>query len=388
MNRQQNKTSIGLLADPFRPFFLGASLFALFAVPLWAWLYAAAPESLASFDAFAWHRHEMLFGYLAAVLTGFLFTAIPNWTGRLPLRGGRLGLLFVLWLVGRTMVALWPEALITAVVDCAFLVVIAGLAWREVIAGRNWRNAPICGVVSLFALANILSWLPSTHDFGWRLAMGLAALLIGLVGGRVTPSFTRNWLAKRDAPALPAPFGLYDKVCLLLLFGAVAAWSFAPASPVSGALLLLAGATHAARLARWRGWLTVAEPLLVVLHVGYLWLVVALLLMGLAALDLGPLDASASLHALAVGAIGTMTMAVMARAILGHTGRPLAASPAMTIMFAAIILSALVRVTAPALPIPYDGAIALASLLWVCAYGLFVACFGTMLMTDHRFPKT
>ena len=387
MSRKQNNTSLGLLADPFRSFFLGAAVFALFAIPLWSWIFAASPEGLTAFDAFAWHRHEMVFGYLAAVLAGFLFTAIPNWTGRLPLRGGGLGLLFLLWLAGRAMVAFWPQALATAIVDCAFLVAIAGLAWREVAAGRNWRNAPICAVVSLLALANILSWLPATHDIGWRLAMGLVALLIGLVGGRVTPSFTRNWLAKRDATAVPVPFGLYDKLCLLLLVAAVAAWSFAPDSSVAGALLVLAGAVHLVRLGRWRGWLTVAEPLLLVLHVGYLWLVVALLLMGLAALQVGPLDASASLHALGAGAIGTMTMAVMARAILGHTGRALVASPAMTLMFGAIVLSALVRVLAPTLPMPYDAAITAAAFLWACAYGLFVACFGAMLMAGHRAPK-
>lgn len=384
MSHSRVSATIGLLADPFRPFFLGAALFALFAIPVWAWIFAAAPERLAGFDAFAWHRHEMLFGYLAAVLAGFLFTAIPNWTGRLPLRGGGLGLLFLLWLAGRAMVAFWPQAVVTAIVDSAFLVAIAGLAWREVVAGRNWRNAPICALVSLLALANVLSWLPTSHDIGWRLAMGLAALLIGLVGGRVTPSFTRNWLAKRDVPALPAPFGAYDKLCLLLLLVAVIAWTFLPESPVSGALLLAAGAAHLVRLARWRGWLTVIEPLLLILHIGYLWLVAALVLMGLSALGLGPLDVSASLHALGAGAIGTMTVAVMARAILGHTGRALVASPATTIMFAAIVLSALVRVAVPVLPMPYDAAITLAAMLWACAYGLFVACFGPMLMTNHR----
>lgn len=388
VDRERQRAAIALLADPFRPFFLGAALFALFAIPLWTWVFAAAPQGFAAFDAFAWHRHEMLFGYLGAVLAGFLFTAIPNWTGRLPLRGPGLGLLFVLWLAGRIAVAFWPQALFAAIVDCSFLAAIAGLAWREVVVGRNWRNAPICILVSLLALANILSWLEVTHDVGWRLAMGLAALLIGLVGGRVTPSFTRNWLAKRAATALPVPFGLYDKLCLLVLVVAVATWSFVPDGSISGALLMLAGAAHLVRLARWRGWLTVTEPLLLVLHVGYLWLVVALLLMGLAALGVGPLDASASLHALGAGAIGTMTMAVMARAILGHTGRALVASPIMTLMFAAIVLSALVRVLAPMLPMSYDVAITLAAFLWVCAYGLFVACFAAMLLTNHRAPST
>ncbi len=385
MGGETKRASIALLADPFRPFFLGAALFALVAIPLWTWIYASAPQGLAAFDAFAWHRHEMLFGYLAAVVGGFLFTAIPNWTGRLPLRGGGLGALFLLWIAGRLMVAFWPLTVVAAIVDCAFLVTIAGLAWREVVAGRNWRNAPICALVSLLALANILSWLPAYQDFGWRLAMAVAALLIGLVGGRVTPSFTRNWLVKRGATALPVPFGLYDKICLLLLLVAVAAWSFASDSPVPGVLLLVAGVAHLVRLARWRGWLTVAEPLLLVLHIGYLWLAAALVLMGLAALGVG--DQSASLHALGAGAIGTMTMAVMARAVLGHTGRALVASPAMTVMFVAVVLSALVRVLAPILPMPYDTAITMAALLWVCAYGLFTACFGAMLVTDSKAPN-
>ncbi len=369
----------GLLADPFRPFFLGATLFALFAVPVWIWVFVSAPPEMSGFDAYAWHIHEMLFGYLGAVLTGFLFTAIPNWTGRLPLRGPVLGLLALLWLAGRLAVAAWPGHPGAAVVDIAFLLVIACFAWREILAGRNWRNAPICLLVSLLAVANLLFWLPAAGDVGWRLGLGVAALLIALVGGRIVPSFTRNWLAKRDASSLPVPFGTYDKLCLLALAVAFVAWIIEPFANWTGALMMAASALHFVRLLRWRPWLTVVEPLLLVLHLGYGWLILAMLLMGCAILGFGGIQPTAALHALSVGAVGTMTLGVMARATLGHSGRALTADRGTTVIIGAITLSALLRVAAPNLPMAYDTVIVASGLAWCVAFGLFVAVYGPIL---------
>lgn len=208
-----------LWSGGFRPFFLGGAAFAAVALPLWVWALITGEAVAVAGDPLSWHIHEMIFGYVGAVLAGFLLTAIPNWTGRLPVRGRPLMLLFALWLAGRVAVvfgeAIGPAA---AAVDAAFLAVLAGVAWREVAAGKNAGNFPICVVVSLFALANICFHLEiataGAADYSIRAALGIILLLISLIGGRITPSFTRNWLAKRGAADMPAPFGRYDKLCL------------------------------------------------------------------------------------------------------------------------------------------------------------------------------
>jgi uncharacterized protein involved in response to NO len=291
-----------------------------------------------------------------------------------------LALLALLWLAGRLVVVGLPGTWFAGVVDCGFLVAIAALAWREIVTGRNWRNAPICLLVSLFAVANILFHVGQMQGVAERLGFAVAGLLIGLVGGRVTPSFTRNWLVKRGATVLPAPFGTYDKLCLLVLAAAFIAWLMDPFGVPAGVLMLAAAAAHLVRLVRWRPWLVLPEPLLLVLHLGYGWLALALALMGGAALGLAGLDPTAALHALAVGAVGTMTLGVMSRATLGHTGRALTADRATTAMIAAITLSALLRVAAPHLPITYDLAIAASALAWCLAFGLFVTVYGPILM--------
>lgn len=368
-----------LFSDPFRPFFLLAGLQAALAVPLWLLMMSGAADWPMAFDPLAWHVHEMLFGFLAAVLTGFLFTAIPNWTGRLPLRGGGLVALAVLWLAGRVAVAapigVWPAGIL----DCAFLIAVAALAWREVLAGRNWRNAPICLLVSLFAAANILFHISETQAFGERLALGVAALLIGLVGGRVVPSFTRNWMAKRQTSELPVPFGRFDRFSLALLVAALLAWLVLPEAEPTGWGLLVVSLLHFVRLLRWRGWSTLAEPLVTVLHLGYLWLAASLALMGLAIVSPETLAATAALHALSAGAVGTMTLAIMTRASLGHGGRPLVAGPATIAIYVLVTLGAILRVLAPGLPFDYVTVLSVAALLWSGAFALFVVAYGPML---------
>ena len=196
----------------YRPFFLGAGLFAALALPLWLAMLAlgtALPSHLAGRD---WHVHEMVFGYVGAVLAGFLLTAIPNWTGRLPVVGRPLALLAGLWLAGRIAMAVSAFAPVAcAVIDAAFPAALALVAWREVLAGKNTRNVPVCVAVNLFAVANIAFHgavlADLDRDVAERAALAVIGVLICLVGGRIVPSFTRNWLVKRGATALPAPFG-------------------------------------------------------------------------------------------------------------------------------------------------------------------------------------
>lgn len=380
---RHRRAAYAILQNGFRPFFLGGALYAALALWLWMAMLTGGLVLPAAFDPLAWHQHEMLFGYVAAVVAGFVLTAVPNWTGRLPIRGVPLAMLFGLWLAGRIAVACsaWLGAPLAALVDVAFLACMSGLVLREIAAGRNWRNLPVATALALLALANALAHLEpaaglATGSIGHRLGIAVVLTLIGLIGGRVVPSFTRNWLAKRDA-APPAPFGTPDKVALLALVIALLAWVIRPDAAVAGWLLVLAGVVHAVRLARWRGWRTTAEPLVLILHVGYAWLPLGLLLLG-AQIALPGLGQLAALHALTAGAFGTMTLAIMTRASLGHTGRPLTAGGWTVAIYLAVVAGALLRVLSPLFQ-DYRAALIAAAILWSGAFVLFAVVYGPML---------
>ena len=206
--RGRGRGGLPILSYGFRPFFLGASVYAAAAVPLWLWMFASGGETTGVFTGAAWHAHEMIFGYLGAVMAGFILTAIPNWTGRLPLSGAPLALLFSLWIAGRIAVSFASSPVLALVLDLGFPVMLAAAVWREVIAGSNCRNAPVAMLIALFGAANLLHHLegsiPALGGIGVRLALGIAAIMIALIGGKLTPSFTRNWLAKHEGHRLPA----------------------------------------------------------------------------------------------------------------------------------------------------------------------------------------
>lgn len=374
-----------VLSYGFRPFFLFGALFAALAAPLWLAMLVHGIEPPGALSGLAWHAHEMIFGFLAAIIAGFVLTAVPNWTGRFPLSGLPLAGLVLLWLLGRA--ASWAVASPgwAAALDGAFLVVLAGAVWREIVAGRNFRNLPVALLISLLAAANLLFHLeaawPALAGFGERLALGVAAVLMTLVGGRIVPSFTRNWMARLGIEPLPVPFGAFDKGVVLLTALAVLAWVVAPEAQATGAALAAVGLLHLARLARWRGQHTAREPIVLVLHLGYLWLAVSLLLLGLAALVPEAVPASAALHALSAGAVGTMTLAVMTRASLGHTGRTIASGTATNAIYLLVTAGAALRVAAPFAPEAYLALLATGGLAWSAAFALFVLAYGPILLT-------
>ena len=382
--RRRTYSGLAVFANGFRPFFLFGAFYAGCALPVWLAMLLGGFELPGVITGVDWHIHEMIFGYLAAVIAGFILTAIPNWTGRLPVMGVPLALIFLVWVAGRISVATVPSANAAMVIDCAFLILFAGLIWREVLAGRNWRNAPVCALVTLFALANILFHLGLRFEefagYGPRLALGATGVLIGLIGGRVTPSFTRNWMAKLNLDPFPEPFGRFDQATLLCALGAMAAWVLAPDSPVTGLALLVAGALHFARLLRWRGGKTLGEPIVVILHVGYGWLAIAFLAMGAAILAPSLIDPSVALHALTAGAIGTMTLAIMTRASLGHTGHTIKATPVTVAIYALVSAGALLRVSATMWPVSYDTAMALGGSVWALAFLLFSLAYAPILL--------
>jgi uncharacterized protein involved in response to NO len=373
-----------LFSFGFRPFFLFGALWAALAAPLWAAVYLAGGAQVLGQAGVDWHVHETLFGYLGAVIAGFLLTAVPNWTGRLPVTGAPLAGLFGLWAAGRlAMLAAAWLGVAAAAIDCLFLVALAAVLSREVAAGRNWRNLPVCALVSGLALANVglhlrVLW-PEVADIAERLALAAPALLVALIGGRITPSFTLNWLKQQGAGALPRPFGLADRVALAGTAIALVAWVCEPLALASGVILVLAGPALLLRLSRWRGAATLREPLLWVLHVGYAWLSLALALLGLSILAPGLVPRTAAIHALTVGAFGVMTLGVMTRATLGHTGRPRTADRATLGIYLAANAAAALRVAAALAPAAAAPLLAAAAAAWCAAFLGFAAAYGPML---------
>lgn len=371
----------------FRVFFLAAAAWAAFGMLVWLPAFAGHIAVGGPLDPATWHMHEMLFGFGVATLTGFLLTAIPNWTGRLPLQGLPLILLFLLWLLGRLAVSglaqLAPA--VVALIDISFLAVLVGVVAREIVAGRNWRNLPVVAALSLLLAANALIHaeaigLADTAVTGVRLGISTLVTLIALVGGRIVPSFTRNWLVKQvPGSPLPAAFGTIDRAALIVIGAALAAWTAALPAIATAPLLGVAGVLATLRLTRWQGHLTWREPLLSILHVGMAWLAAGLLLLGLS--EAGTIvSPSSGVHALTVGAIGTMTLAVMSRATLGHTGRDLTAGTGTAAIFVCVNLAAVCRIAAGLIDAFYLELLIAAGLSWIAAFAMFLVNYGPMLL--------
>jgi uncharacterized protein involved in response to NO len=373
-----------LLLNGFRPFFFGGALWAAVATPVWAVALTAGGAGTLALPAFDWHRHEMIFGWLSAVIAGFLLTAVPNWTGRLPVVGRPLALLAGLWLAGRLLLTLGTPALAlpAALVAAAFPAVFAAFAWREVLAGGNRKNFPVAGLVTLYAVADGVFLLGAvgladSTALGARLGISAVALLIALIGGRVAPSFTRNWLVKQGPGELPAEFDRVDKAGMAVVGLAVVLWLIVPDIRLTGLALAVAGAATLFRLSRWGGLRTFKEPLVTVLHAGYGFL--GLGFFGMAA-DVFVPGVIAGLHGLTVGAIGLMTLAIMTRATLGHTGRDLHADGKTVAIYALIALAALLRLPAPSAGGAYMGLIHASATAWSLGFALYLAVYGPMLL--------
>jgi uncharacterized protein involved in response to NO len=376
----------------FRPFFLMGATYGGLAILAWLPILYGSLETASLFHPVDWHVHELLFGYLAAIVTGFLLTAIPNWTGRLPVRGLPLALLALLWLAGRFAVFFsaqigWRAAM---AIDCAFLLVLAAAAANEIVAGRNWRNLKVLAPVTVLFAANVLfhleAHLAGSADIGRRLGIAAAILLIMIIGGRIIPSFTRNWLVRENPGRLPVPFERFDAVTIVVSALALAGWTFAPDHAATGTMLLAAGALNLARLARWAGWRARRDTLVLILHVGYLFIPAGLLAAGIGALAPDLLSPVAGIHLFGAGAIGTMTLAVMTRASLGHTGRDLHADAATSLIYAAVVLAALTRFAAVLAP-DQPTLLYVSAGCWTAAFLGYAARYGGMLVQPKLKPR-
>lgn len=378
-----------ILSFGFRPFFFGAGVWAALAMALWVPMLSGGLTLPTAFDPVSWHAHEFLFGYLTAVIAGFLLTAVPNWTGRLPIVGWPLGALFALWLVGRVAVALssYLPPLGVALADLAMPLVLAALIGREIVAGKNWRNLMVLAMLGVLALGNgIFHFEAARGDYaaqgyGLRIGLGAVIMMIAVIGGRIVPSFTRNWLVKRGPGRLTVPpMQRFDKVALLGLLAALMIWVVLPDHLFTGTLLALAGALHAIRLARWAGDRTLAEPLVAVLHLGYAFLPLGALALAAEILAPGLFGMAAAQHLWMAGAAGLMTLAVMTRATLGHTGQTLSAGPGTVGIYTALVVAVLARFAAGLWPAQASVPHMVAGTAWILAFAGFALIYGRLLL--------
>ena len=375
--------SQSLLAKAFRPFFLLAALFAVIAMIVWSLVLAGSGPPLGA----QWHGHEMIFGYGGAVIAGFILTAASNWTGRRAVSGLPLVLLVLAWLAARIVVVM-PDlpALFKAVVCASFFASLALAAGWSVILARSRRNYAVVGLLAAFSALELLFWLvPSFRVRVLHSALMLILVLIAIIGGRVIPLFTRN-----ATPGLHTRPGRQwrDFIAVAILV-ALSVLALCPncSRALYGAIAALGALTHLLRMQGWGTARTLTRPILWVLHLAYLCLPAGLAL--LAARDFNvPIPALVPLHVLAVGALGLMTLGMMTRVSLGHTGRIVAADRKTTLAYVLLLLAVVVRAAGPFLcSASYRAAMLLAASLWIAAFAIFLASYVRVLVTRRVDDK-
>ena len=380
-----------LFSGGFRPFFLFGALHAAAMIALWVPWFLGFIGIPTAFSPTGWHQHELLFGYVPAVIAGFLLTAVPSWTGRRPLSGWALAALFGLWFGGRVAVSVSDKIglSLTFLIAGLFLPVLAVLVLRELVTARNIRNYKVVAVLCLLTIAQAFFFYEFNRfgrsEVSGRLAISAIILLITVIGGRIIPAFTGNWLKQNNPGRFPVPFGSFDLAAMLLSGAALGIWTlepiWEPVAPAGGMFCLAAGILQFLRQLRWTPHRTLREPLVTILHAAFLFLPAGFVLTGAAQLLDDPGLRSAGIHAWTVGGIGTMTLALMTRATRGHSGQPLHA-PASTVVciYVAIITASIARIAAAIWPQYTMQLLPLAGLAWVVAFLSFAFIYGRFLL--------
>ena len=365
------------LSHGFRPFFLLGAMWAALAMVLWITMVSGFLTLPISMDSVSWHAHEFLFGYLGAILAGFLLTAVASWTNRPPVAGFRLATLVTIWLTARIAFAFSQHltSLTVAIIDLSFPIFLAFIITAEIVAARNWRNLIVIFALVAFVIANGLFHLEAARgDYaaqGYGLRFGLAAILmqISIIGGRVVPAFTRNWMMSRGMTNLPsAPMLLFDVITLLVTLICLLTWVVWPEQRLTGFALIVTAAFQTARLLRWSGLSTLNNPLLFVLHAGYAFIPIGAFFVGLSIVLPGFISPPAAQHIWMSGAIGLMTLALMTRATLGHSGQELRSDAATNLIYLAIIAATLTRFLADITPLDTMMMYSISAVFWLSAF--------------------
>ena len=376
--QQKNKpTAMALLALGFRPFYLVAAIFAIVAIPAWLLSYAGRDVAGNYLQGMAWHSHEMIFGFAAAVIAGFLLTAVRNWTGRPTPTGILLGGLVTLWLLARVLMLTGP-ANAAALIDIIFLPALGIAVAIPIWASRNARNYKVLAVLSVLTLANVGYHLASSAslplEFGrisMTAALDVISILIAIVGGRVIPAFIGNAVDGANPRHIRSvEFVSVGALVVILIAGVVKAWIAVP--PIAFLIILVVAAVgQGVRLLLWQPFRARGSALLWMLPVAYAWLPVSLALRALELQSIVP--SGAAIHALTIGAIASLMMAMMMRSALGHSGRPLVAGLAEVGAFVLLQLSAIVRILAASIaPGAYREAMIVSGVLWTLAFAVFL----------------
>jgi uncharacterized protein involved in response to NO len=388
MSDNRKNRNVTLFSLGFRPFYLLAAIFAVLAVPTWILSFFGEVPAGGYLRGAAWHSHEMIFGFAPAVIAGFLLTAVRNWTGQPTPTGAPLAGLVLLWLLARLLMLTGPEDL-AVLIDILFLpalaVAIAVPIWRS----RNVRNYKVVAILALLTLANVsyhlanLSILSSVYTrVAITAALDVIAILIAIIGGRIIPAFIGNAITDaRPRTALIVEVASVGALIAILVLGVLDLWV-----PVSWSVWLVTFAIAAigqgVRLLLWQPLRARGNPLLWMLPAAYAWLPVALALRVLSTLGIVPI--SAAFHALTIGAIASLMVAMMMRSALGHTGRPLVAGRVEVAAFALLQLAAVVRVLASSVAaIAYREAMIVSGVLWTLAFAVFLFRYGAIL-TQRR----
>ena len=379
----------------FRPFFLVGGLYAVIAMLAWVtWLMlhsanAVIVQPTIAIPAHLWHGHEMLFGFAGAVITGFMLTAVPGWTGARRVAGVQLVIMMIVWIAGRVVMwfSAFLPAFLVAAIDMAHLPLLAAILARGLILRPAPRNLIFLAILIFLTVANGAfhgEWTGLSEDSAsWGLAIALltTTLMVVILGGRVVPSFTRNVMIRTGQNRnLPHSIALLDKASIAGMVAVVGCYLFAAPDAVTGVLAAFAAVTNIARLGLWRWRSVLGEPILWSLHLAYLWIPVGLATLSTSLLAGWP-SQSAALHLLAIGAIGGMTLAMMTRAPLGHTGRPLIVTRPIAVAYLLIAIAALMRgFGLDVFPADYFLVIFIAGALWTAGFLIFVVTYTPILL--------
>ena len=377
-----------VLGYGFRPFFVLAGVYGALSIALWLMMWSGVFKFSSALAPSYFHAHEMIFGFAGAALGGFLLTAVPNWTDLGPVRGWALLVLVLAWIAGRAAMLLSGvlDPGMVAAADLLFFPLLAVFQVLAIVVRSARRNSVFIVILVALFVANLGVHLEAlgvseTATWGSRLGLNIFVLAITLVGGRIVPAFTQSGLKAQGIPTTIHQAPRLDAAAILFVAAmAVADAAHAPGAAV-GSLAGLAALANLARLMRWCGHLTLRWPLLWVLHLGMAWLVVGLALK--AASGFGLVPEVAALHALGAGAIGTMILAVMTRATLGHTGRDLVAIPGSAIAYLAIGTAAVLRITTAFLPGMALEFTAVAGVFWAAGFAGFLILYGPILLTSR-----
>ncbi|HYD67212.1 NnrS family protein [Azospirillum sp.] len=379
-----------LVSYGFRPFFLFAGVSAFGLVAAWLAVLAHGTWPAGPIAPAHWHAHEMLFGFTASAIAGFLLTAVPSWTGTTARSGWWLGVLVGLWLAGRAVVfpGLGVPPVAAALIDLAFFPMLGVALAAPLIKAGKARNTAFLGLLALLGTANLLfhlEWLGVLGNGvkqGEALGIGVVLMMIAVVGGRIIPAFTRNALAMQGIKAEVSSVQTLEYVVLGSTLLMIPADLILPGSVVAGLLALVAAVAHGLRLARWQGLKTLDQPIVWVLHAGYAWVPVGLALKAAALLG-GFVAETAWLHAITTGAFATMILAVMTRASLGHTGRPLVVGKPIAWAYRLLIVAAAARVLAAEVDALYWPLLDLAGLAWLATFAIYLAVYAPILLSPR-----